>query len=161
MCCEVRSLLEQPQGTVDPEVFALALRYVWLAEPNPNLSLLEEYLHPRHHSLIRATAAALILRQGTPMQKVAATKTMRRMLTHKQERERVNGVKALREAVYLQALRIHIPNLLQDESLRVRCAVLEMIAATHLEEYYSALASGTLLQVNSHYSHACFSAIGK
>lgn len=73
------------------------------------------------------------------MQKVAATTTMRRMLTHKQERERVNGVKALREAVYLQALRIHIPNLLQDESLRVRCAVLEMIAATHLEEYYSAL----------------------
>jgi hypothetical protein len=28
---------------------------------------------------------------------------------------------------------------LQDESLRVRCAVLEMIAATRLEEYYSAL----------------------
>ncbi|WP_341526327.1 MFS transporter [Nostoc sp. UHCC 0302] len=134
----IRPLLEQPQETA-PEVFALALRYVWLAEPNPNLSLLEDYLHPRQNSLIRATAAALVLRQGTPIQKVAATKTMRRMLTHKQERERINGVKALREAVYLQALRIHIPNLLQDESLRVRCAVLEMIAATHLEEYYSAL----------------------
>jgi hypothetical protein len=136
---EVRSLLQQPPGTVDPEVFALALRYVWLADTNPNLTLLEEYLQPRHHSLIRATAAALILRQGTPLQKIAATKTMRRMLTHKQERERVNGVRALREAVYLQALRIHIPKLLQDESLRVRCAVLEIIAATHLEEYYSAL----------------------
>ncbi len=136
---EVRALLEQSQDSVDPEVFALALRYVWLAQTNPNLSQLEDYLQPRHHSLVRATAAALILRQGTPMQKVAATKTMRRMLTHKQERERINGVKALREAIYLQALRIHIPNLLQDESLRVRCAVLEMIAATHLEEYYSAL----------------------
>ncbi|BAY26205.1 hypothetical protein NIES2100_60190 [Calothrix sp. NIES-2100] len=135
----VRPLLEQSQDDVTPEVFALALRYVWLAEPHPNLSLLEEYLHPRQHSLIRATAAALLLRQGTPMQKAAATKAMRRMLTHKQERERVNGVKALREAVYLQALRIHIPNLLQDDSLRVRCAVLEMIAATRLEEYYSAL----------------------
>ncbi|MBW4686866.1 MAG: MFS transporter [Komarekiella atlantica HA4396-MV6] len=134
----IRPLLEQPEATT-PEVFALALRYVWLAEPNPNLSLLEEYLHPRQNSLIRATAAALVLRQGTPMQKVAATKTMRRMLTHKQEWERVNGVRALREAIYLQALRIHIPNLLQDESLRVRCAVLEMIAATHSEEYYSAL----------------------
>ncbi|MBW4564331.1 MAG: MFS transporter [Mojavia pulchra JT2-VF2] len=136
---DVRPLLEQPQGTVTPEVFALALRYVWLAEPHPNLSLLEEYLNPRQHSLIRATAAALLLRQGTPIQKVAATKAMRRMLTHKLERERVNGVKALREAVYLQALRIHIPNLLQDDSLGVRCAVLEMIAATRLEEYYSAL----------------------
>ncbi len=136
---DIRPLLKQPQETVTPEVFALALRYVGLAEPHPNLSLLEEYLHPRQHSLIRATAAALLLRQGTPMQKVGATKTMRRMLTHKQERERVNAVQALREAVYLQALRIHIPNLLQDESLRVRCAVLEMIAATRLEEYYSAL----------------------
>ena len=136
---EVRALLQQPPGTVDPEVFALALRYVWLAETNPNLTLLEEYLKPRHHSLIRATAAALILRQGTPLQKVAATKAMRRMLTHKQERERVNGVRALREAVYLQALRIYIPKLLQDESLRVRCAVLEMIASTRLEDYYSAL----------------------
>ncbi|MBD2202933.1 MFS transporter [Calothrix sp. FACHB-1219] len=135
----VRPLLEQSEDNVTPEVFALALRYVWLAEPHPNLSLLEEYLHPRQHSLIRATAAALLLRQGTPMQKVAATKAMRRMLTHKNERERVNGVKALREAVYLQALRVHIPNLLQDESLRVRCAVLDMIAATKLEEYYAAL----------------------
>ncbi|WP_017652686.1 MFS transporter [Fortiea contorta] len=135
----VRPLLDQSQGTITPEVFALALRYVWLAEPHPNLALLEEYLHPQQNSLIRATAAALLLRQGTPMQRVAATKTMRWMLTHQQEWERVNGVKALREAVYLQALRIHIPNLLQDKSLRVRWAVLEMIAATHLEEYYSAL----------------------
>jgi hypothetical protein len=135
----VRPLLDQSQGNIAPEVFALALRYVWLAEPHPNLAVLEEYLHPRQNSLVRATAAALLLRQGTPMQKVAATKTMRWMLTHKEERERVNGVKALREAVYLQALRIHIPNLLQDKSLRVRCAVLEMIAATRLEDYYSAL----------------------
>ncbi len=136
---QVRYLLEQPSGTIEPEVFALALRYVWLAEPDSDLTLLEPYLHPQQNSLIRATAAALLLRQGTPMQKAAATKTMRRMLTHKQEQERMNGVKALREAIYLQALRIHIPNLLQDASLRVRCAVLEMIAATHLEEYYSAL----------------------
>ncbi|MBD2504013.1 MFS transporter [Anabaena azotica] len=136
---EVRWLLERHPDNIDPEVFALALRYVWLADPNPNLSQIEEYLHQRHHSLTRATAAALLLRQGTPLQKIAATKTLRRMLTHKQERERVNGVKALREVVYLQALRIHIPNLLQDESLRVRCAVLEMIASTRMEEYYSAL----------------------
>jgi hypothetical protein len=64
------------------------------------------------------------------------------MLTHHQEKERMNAVKALSEAVHLQALRIHIPNLLQDESLRVRFAVIEMIAATHLEEYYPALLGG-------------------
>jgi HEAT repeat protein len=136
---EVRRLLEQPQATIDPEVFALAMRYVWLAEENLNLSLLETYLEPSHHSLIRATAAALLLRQGTHHQQAAATKTMRKMLTHTQEQERINGVKALEEVVYLQALRIHLPNLLQDESLQVRCAVLEMITATRLEEYYPSL----------------------
>ncbi|NET71182.1 MAG: MFS transporter [Sphaerospermopsis sp. SIO1G2] len=136
---EIRPLLDQPPATLDPEVFALAMRYVWLAEENLNLSLLEQYLEPSHHSLVRATAAALLLRQGTTIQKNVATKTLRRMLTNKQEQERVNGVKALREVVYLQTLRVHLPNLLQDESLRVRCAALEMITATRLEEYYPSL----------------------
>ena len=39
-------------------------------------------------------------------------------------------------------MRIHIPNLLQDDSLRVRRAVLEMIVANQLEEDYSALLAG-------------------
>jgi hypothetical protein len=133
---EVRRLLDQPQATIDPEVFALAMRYVWLAEENLNLNLVEEYLHQQNHPLIRSTAASLLLRQGTEQQKTTATKTMRRMLTHQQERERINGVRGLKELVYLQALRVHIPNLLQDDSLQVRCAVLEMITATRLEEYY-------------------------
>ncbi|MEC4882994.1 MAG: MFS transporter [Scytonema sp. PMC 1070.18] len=139
---EVRRLLNLPKEKVNPEVFALALRYIWLAETHPNLAQLEEYLNDQQHSLIEATAAVLLLRHGTPMQKVAAVHSLRRMLTHKQERLRVNAVKALSEAVYLQELRIFIPKLLQDESLRVRCAVLEMIAATHLEECYSALVGG-------------------
>jgi hypothetical protein len=139
---QVSALLQKRQDTVPPEVFATVLRYVWLSEENPDLRELEDYLHPRQNPLIRGTAAALLLRQGTPMQKNTATRTLRRMLTHKLERERVCGTIALKEAVYLQALRIYIPNLLQDDSLRVRCAVLETIAATHLEEYYSALLAG-------------------
>lgn len=138
---EIRTLLAQRQE-ITPEVFALSLRYIWLAEQNPDLGKLEEYLHPKENSLIRGTAAALLLRQGTPMQKVAAMHTLRKMLTHKLELERMNGVKVLRGSVYLQALRIHIPNLLQDDSLRVRRAVLEMIVANQLEEYYSALLAG-------------------
>ena len=138
----VRDLLEQPPGFVTPEVFALGLRYVWLAEENSNLSQLTEYLHQEQHSLIRGTAATLLLRQGDAKQRVAATKTLGQLLTHEQEKVRVNAVKILNETAYLQTLRIHIPNLLQDESLRVRCAVLEMIATTRLEEYYHALISG-------------------
>ncbi|GAB1539755.1 hypothetical protein NUACC21_24220 [Scytonema sp. NUACC21] len=139
---EVRALLDAPQEIVTPEVFALALRYVWMSETNPNLAQLEEYLKNQQNFVIQATAAVLLLRHGTPMQKIAAVHILRRMLTHKNERVRVNAVKALSEAVYLQELRIYIPNLLQDESLRVRCAVLETIAGTHLEEYYSALIGG-------------------
>ncbi|MGJ5673288.1 MAG: MFS transporter [Nostochopsis sp.] len=139
---EICTFLELPQNSVTPEVFALALRYVWFAESDPDVNQLEKYLREEQHSIIRATAAALLLRQGKPMHKVAATKTLRRMLTHQQEKERMDAVKALSEAVHLQALRIHIPNLLQDESLRVRFAVIEMIAATHLEEYYPALLRG-------------------
>jgi HEAT repeat protein len=135
----VSPLLEQSPTTFEPEVFALALRYVWLADTNADFSLLDKYLHPQYHSLIRATSAALLLRQGTTNQKLAATNTMQQMLTHPQERERINAVKAFRESVDLQALRVHIPNLLADKSLRVRCAVLEMIAATKLEEYYPTL----------------------
>ncbi|MEO0971049.1 MAG: MFS transporter, partial [Cyanobacteria bacterium J06639_18] len=135
-------LHEENSNNITPEVSALAIRYVYLAESHPDLRKLEEYLHGKRHSIVRATAAALLLRQGTPIQQLAATRTLRWMLTHKQERERINAVKALREAVYLQVLRIYIPSLLQDKSLRVRCAVLEMIAANRLEEYYGALISG-------------------
>jgi HEAT repeat protein len=52
------------------------------------------------------------------------------------------ATRALGEADYLQALRLYIPSLLQDESLRVRCALLEVIAATRLEEYYPSLVRG-------------------
>jgi len=136
----VQGLLDD--HTSSPEVIALALRYLWLSSTKRELQPLENYLHPEEKPVIRATAAALLLHQGTPKHKLTATKTLRRMLTHQQENERVCAVRALRQAVYLQTLRLNIPNLLQDESLGVRCAVLETIAATHLEEYYSALVQG-------------------
>lgn len=139
---EVRSLLENPRTIINPNVFALALRYVFLAESSPNYNQLEEFLHPKQNPVIRGTVAALLLTKGTTKQKVAATKTLRWMLTNTEEQIRVDGVKSLAEAAYLQALRIYIPSLLEDESLRVRSAVLEIIAANHLEEYYSALILG-------------------
>jgi hypothetical protein len=139
---EIRSLLTISHQETSPEVFALALRYVWLAETNPDLNQLEQFLKPQQHSLIRATAASLLLRQGTPKQKVDATKHLQVMLRSIQERDRINAVQALNSSIYLQTLRLEIPDLLQDKSLRVRCAVLEMIAATRLEDHYPALFAG-------------------
>jgi HEAT repeat protein len=135
----VKGLVEQaPQ----PDVLALALRYIWITEENPDIRQLRPYLRPEVDAVVRGTAASLMLRRGNPTQKAEATNTLRRMLTHKRERERVMGCRALGEAVYLQALRIYIPTLLQDESLRVRQALLEAIAATHLEEFYPSLLRG-------------------
>ncbi len=135
----VRALSEQ---SLPPEVLALALRYIWLTESEPNIDSLRPYLQPIVDPVVRGTAAALIMRRGDRLQKAEATNTLRQMLTHKQERERVMGTRALGEADYLQGLRLYIPNLLQDESLRVRCALLDVISSTHSEEYYPSLLRG-------------------
>jgi len=125
-----------------PEVLAVALRYIWITQESPDIRQLKPYLRAEVDPVVRGTAASLVLRRGNSIQKAEATNTLRLMLTHKQERERVMGCRALGEAVYMQSLRLHIPNLLQDESLRVRCALLEAIAATHLQEFYPSLLRG-------------------
>lgn len=135
----VRALSQQ---SLPPEVLALALRYIWLTEAEPNIEILRPYLQPNVDPVVRGTAAALIMRRGDRQQKAEATNTLRQMLTHKLERERVMGTRALGEADYLQGLRLYIPNLLQDESLRVRCALLDVISSTHSEEYYPSLLRG-------------------
>jgi HEAT repeat protein len=132
----VRAVISSEQP---PEILALALRYVWLTEHSPDTEELRPYLRSSVDPVVRGTAAALMLRQGTPREKAEATSALRQMLTHERERERVMGCRALGEADYLQALRLYIPNLLQDESLRVRRALLEAIAATHITEYYPSL----------------------
>ena len=129
-------------AALPPEVLALTLRYLWSYPTNLDPETLTPYLQPTSPATVRATAAALMLRWGTPAQKAMATDILRRMLTHSQEKERIMGCRALREAEYLQALRIYIPRLLQDDSLRVRCALLEVIALLRLEEYYPALLKG-------------------
>jgi HEAT repeat protein len=136
---DVQVLIEQKPP---PEVLALALRYVWLTQPELDIRTVKPYLHSAVEPTVRATAAALMLRRGTSTEKAEATNALRRMLTSKRERDRVKATRALGEAEYLQALRLYIPNLLQDESLRVRCALLEVIASTHLEEYYPSLVRG-------------------
>mgnify|MGYP002777006815 CR=1 FL=1 len=136
---QVRTLIEQ---SPPPNVLAVALRFVWLTEENPDIRQLRPYLRSQVDPVVRGTAASLMMRRGDSTQKAEATHTLRQMLTHKAERERVMGCRALGEAVYLQALRIYIPTLLQDESLRVRRAILEAIAATHLEEFYPSLLRG-------------------
>lgn len=153
-CQSLEAMLEYPQQTylqdvqllieqkLPPQVLALALRYVWLTQKELDIRKIKPYLHSAVHPLLRSTAAVLILRRGTLTQKAEATNTLRRLLISKQEQERVIGTKALAETEHLQALRVHIPNLFEDESLRVRQALLEVIAAKRLSDYYSSLIKG-------------------
>lgn len=130
------------QSSISPEVLAAALRYLWLMDAKTDVATLRPYCQPDVNPIVRSTAAALMLRKGGPREKAEATDVLRRMLTHKQEQERIMGCQALGDAVYLQSLRLYIKPLLQDPSLQVRCAVLQAIAATHAEDYYPALLRG-------------------
>jgi HEAT repeat protein len=142
----VQALVTQPPQPISPEVLALALRYRWLSDQadvaQSEVAQLKPYLRADVEPVVRSTAAALMLRHGNSVQKAEATTVLRRMLTSKQEQDRIMGCQALGDAVYLQSLRLYIKPMLQDPSLPVRCAMLEAIAATHLEEYYPALLRG-------------------
>ncbi|MEO1401533.1 MAG: Npt1/Npt2 family nucleotide transporter [Cyanobacteria bacterium J06635_1] len=122
-----------------PYILALALRYVYLTQPEPDLNQLKPYLKTQIDPVVRGTAASMKLRLGDRQQRAEATYLLQQMLTHEQERERVMGCRALGEAEYMQGMRLHVPKLLRDDSLRVRCALLSAIAATQLEDYYPSL----------------------
>jgi HEAT repeat protein len=79
-----------------------------------------------------------MLRWGSRQQRVEAMASLRKMLTHEQEPERVMGCRALADANYMESLGIYIDTLLQDPSLRVRRATLMAIAATQYARYDSA-----------------------
>ncbi|TVQ10357.1 MAG: MFS transporter [Leptolyngbya sp. DLM2.Bin27] len=134
---QVQRLLEEPNQT--PEILALALRYVWLTQESFDINDLRPYLHPEVDAVVRGTAASLMLRRGNLQERAEATATLRKMLVHDEERERVMGCRALGEADYMESLSIYINDLLQDPSLRVRRALLEAIAATQYKKYYPSL----------------------
>ncbi|MEA5452773.1 HEAT repeat domain-containing protein [Leptolyngbya sp. CCNP1308] len=134
---QVQTLLEVPHQA--PEILALALRYVWLAQERFDINDLRPYLPPEVDAVVRGTAASLMLRRGNLQERAEATATLRKMLVHDEERERVMGCRALGEADYMESLSIYIDDLLQDPSLRVRRAILEAIAATQYKKYYPSL----------------------
>ncbi len=134
---EVRALLSVPNQY--PEILALALRYIWLSQNHYDIDELRPYLKPEVDAVVRGTAASLMLRRGNSQERAEATATLRKMLIHHLERERVMGCRALGEADYMESLSIYIDDLLQDSSVRVRCALLEAIAATQYKKYYPSL----------------------
>ncbi|MEM9265411.1 MAG: MFS transporter [Cyanobacteria bacterium P01_F01_bin.13] len=123
----------------EPPILALAVRYVWLTQEDADVNKLKPYLNPNVDPVVRGTAASMMLKRGSLEERARATYILQQMLTHDEERERVMGCRALGEAEYMQGLRLQVPELLQDDSLRVRRSMLEAIAATRLKEHYPSL----------------------
>lgn len=137
---DVQRLLEQKPNL---EVLALALRYIWLSQPDLETATLQPYLHDRVDPIVRGTAAGLIVGRGQPAQQAEAMQALERMLNSEQERERAIATRALQQTEADATLvRRYIPQLLQDESARVRCALLEAIGTKRIEEYYPSLVKG-------------------
>ncbi|MBP0019701.1 MAG: MFS transporter [Cyanobacteria bacterium SBLK] len=137
---DVRSLI---QTRPDLEVLALSLRYVWLSQPQLDTHTLKPYLNQRVDPMVRGTATGLILNRGSEDDRQAAIATLEKMLTSEKERERIIGVQALQSTDRDDNLtHSYLPQLLQDDSARVRCTLLNAIAKKHLEAYYPSLLKG-------------------
>lgn len=108
-----------------------------------NLQQLTDYLRPQAPASVRATAAALLLEHGEPDQRAKRTDFLRLMLTSSNPEERRASCDAIRHLTYLQALQVHILKIIREErSTEVRCAVLDVVAATHFEKCYPDLVKG-------------------
>jgi hypothetical protein len=137
---DVQRLIEQKPNL---EVLALALRYIWLSQPELETRTLQPYLHERVDPIVRGTATGLIIGRGKPSEKAEALLALEQMLRSQRERERVIGTQALQHTeADGEVLRRYVPQLVQDESARVRCALLEAIAAKRLQDYYPSLVKG-------------------
>ncbi|MCY7332006.1 MAG: HEAT repeat domain-containing protein, partial [Pseudanabaena sp. CAN_BIN31] len=137
----IDEVMQSPNAS--PQVQALCLRYVLLAdEKNRDIDSLRKYLGPEQNPIIRGTAVALMMRLGASSQVAEATNTLRHMITSPSQPERVLGCRALAEAAFMQSLRFYVPQLLQDPSIEVRCALLRAIAATRASEYFPSIIRG-------------------
>ncbi len=137
----IHEVMQSPNAS--PQVQALCLRYVLLAdEKNRDIDSLRKYLGPEQNPIIRGTAVALMMRLGASSQVAEATNTLRHMITSPSQPERVLGCRALAEAAFMQSLRFYVPQLLQDPSIEVRCALLRAIAATRASEYFPSIIRG-------------------
>jgi len=155
----IREVMQSPNAS--PQVQALCLRYVLLAdEKNRDIDGLRKYLGPEQNPIIRGTAVALMMRLGASSQVAEATNTLRHMITSSSQPERVLGCRALAEAAFMQSLRFYVPQLLQDPSIEVRCALLRAIAATRASEYFPSIIRGLHYKATRKAAHEALVTLG-
>ncbi len=155
----IREVMQSPNAS--PQVQALCLRYVLLAdEKDRDIDSLRNYLGPEQNPIIRGTAVALMMRLGASSQVAEATNTLRHMITSSSQPERVLGCRALAEAAFMQSLRFYVPNLLQDPSIEVRCALLRAIASTRASEYFPSIIRGLHYKATRKAAHEALVTLG-
>jgi HEAT repeat protein len=155
----IREVMQSHQAS--PQVQALCLRYVLLAdENNRDIDGLRKYLGPEQNPIIRGTAVALMMRLGDSSQVAEATNTLRHMITSSSQPERVLGCRALAEAAFMQSLRFYVPKLLEDPSIEVRCALLRAIASTRTSEYFPSVIRGLHYKATRKAAHEALVTLG-
>ena len=155
----IREVMQSPHAS--PQVQALCLRYVLIAdEKNRDIDGLRKYLGPEQNPIIRGTAVALMMRLGASSQVAEATNTLRHMITSSSQPERVLGCRALAEAAFMQSLRFYVPQLLQDPSIEVRCALLRAIASTRASEYFPSIIRGLYYKATRKAAHEALVTLG-
>ena len=138
-CSYVRKLMQQ---TSKIEVLGLAMRYVWLSEPELDLRELKPYLEEGEESVILGTAASLMLGRGNKKEQREATEIIEQMLISPNSQERAIAVRALADGRNPTVTQFYLPQVLRDRSSLVRIAMFEAIVANGLEEYYYVLVKG-------------------
>jgi hypothetical protein len=136
---DVQRLVEQKPPL---EVLGLALRYLWLSQPDLDPQILKPYLSDRVDAMVRGTAASLLFRRGSNQEKFDAETVLEKMLNSTRERERVIGTQALNDLTDLDFIQKYLAPLLQDDSAKVRCALLEVIGGKRIVNYYPSLLKG-------------------
>lgn len=136
---EVQRLVEKKPPI---EVLGLALRYLWLSQTDLDPKILKPYLNERVDAVVRGTAASLLFRQGNSQESSQASASLEKMLLSGKEKERIVGTQALKDITDLEFIIKYIPPLLQDESAKVRSALLEVIGAKRINNYYPSLLKG-------------------
>ncbi len=138
-CRNVQKLMAK---TSPIEVLALAMRYVWLSQPELDLRELKPYLEEGEEPVIVGTAASLMLRRGSKREQREATEIIERMMISPDSNKRAMAVQALADGRNSTVAKFYLPQLLRDRSSRVRIAMFEAIVSCQLEEYYYILVKG-------------------
>jgi hypothetical protein len=124
------------------DVLALSYRYAWLSQIDLDLRILKPYLNDNVPSILRSTAATLILQRGDNEDKDEAIAVVENMLESPDDQDKILAIETLKDGAPNFIIKRYLPKLLKQKSPEIRCALFELIAENNLNDYYHLLLQG-------------------